>query len=266
MAQAYEAYEIIVVDDGSTDNTEEVVRGIANSRLRYFKKPNAERGAARNYGAQQATGRYVNFFDSDDLAYPNHLREASKAIEALHEPEIFHLGYEIRNAKGKLERRVNTLPSPVNDALADGNHLSCNCVFVRRDIFLDLPFSENRALSASEDYALWLRMAARYAFSMVCGVVTSTLVNHDARSVVMIKTGYFSCPYGRPCAGMLSRINSCRKGMAKALEYVLCLPRYLYSASPGYGEISERRSALYIYGTRSSCVHRLFFHIGSPRR
>jgi len=190
LAQAYEAYEVIVVDDGSTDNTEEVVRDIADSRLRYFKKPNAERGAARNYGARQATGRYVNFFDSDDLAYPNHLREACKAINALHEPEIFHLGYEIRNASGKLERRVNALPSPVNDALADGNHLSCNCVFVRRDVFLDLPFSENRALSASEDYALWLRMAARYAFHGV-RVVTSTLVNHDARSVVMIKRDTF---------------------------------------------------------------------------
>ena len=148
LAQDYDAYEIIVVDDGSTDNTEAAVAAIGNSRIRYHKKQNAERGAARNYGARLATGQYVNFFDSDDLAYPNHLREAAKVIAALGNPEIFHLGYDIKDADGNLERTVGSLPSSVNAVLIDGNHLSCNGVFVSRDIFLALPFSENRSLSA----------------------------------------------------------------------------------------------------------------------
>jgi len=190
LAQDYDAYEILVVDDGSTDNTEDVVAAIGSRRVMYYKKQNAERGAARNYGARHATGQYVNFFDSDDLAYPNHLREAARAIADLKQPEIFHLGYDIKDAEGNFQRKVDRLPSPVNPLLIDGNHLSCNGVFVRRDIFLDLPFSENRKLSASEDYALWLRMASRYSFHSVHGV-TSTVVNHDQRSVVTIKREKF---------------------------------------------------------------------------
>lgn len=190
LAQEYDAFEIIVVDDGSTDNTEEVVTAIGSSRVRYYKKQNAERGAARNYGGRIATGAYVNFFDSDDLAYPNHLREAAQAIAALNQPEIFHLGYDVKDGEGNFQRKVDSLSSPVNDILINGNHLSCNGVFIRRDIFLSLPFSENRALSASEDYALWLRMAARYTFHSI-HVVTSTVVNHDQRSVVTIKREKF---------------------------------------------------------------------------
>ena len=71
--QDYDNYEIIVVDDGSTDHTEEIVKGVLDHRTTYVKKANAERAAARNFGARRAKGAYVNFFDSDDLALPNHL-------------------------------------------------------------------------------------------------------------------------------------------------------------------------------------------------
>src|SRR5215203_5908009 len=80
--QAYTSYEIIIVDDGSTDNTEQVVSEIADERTRYHKKQNEERAAARNYGARLAEGYYLNFFDSDDLALSNHLSEAANLILA----------------------------------------------------------------------------------------------------------------------------------------------------------------------------------------
>src|SRR5688572_6318319 len=73
--QDYNDYEILVIDDGSTDNTEQVINEIADARTSYFKKLNEERAAARNYGAGLAKGSYLNFFDSDDLALPNHLSE-----------------------------------------------------------------------------------------------------------------------------------------------------------------------------------------------
>jgi hypothetical protein len=66
--------------------------------------------------------------------------------------------------------------------LATGNHLGCNGVFIRKDIFLENPFNEDRSLSASEDYELWLRLAARYPL-YYSNSITSQLIEHPTRSV-----------------------------------------------------------------------------------
>jgi glycosyltransferase involved in cell wall biosynthesis len=182
--QDYNEYEILVIDDGSTDDTEHVVQEMIDSRTTYFKKLNAERAAARNYGARLAKGNYLNFFDSDDLALPNHLSEASKLISEKHNPEWLHLGYKWANGEGKVLKAENHFSTGfLNDVIADGNHLSVAGVFVRKDIFLQHLFNEDRALSASEDYELWLRLAARYPLHYT-NEVTSVYVDHksfDAR-------------------------------------------------------------------------------------
>ncbi|HEY0385528.1 MAG TPA: glycosyltransferase [Pyrinomonadaceae bacterium] len=183
LAQEDRDLEVIVVDDGSRDNTEEVVSRIADNRVSYFRKENAERAAARNYGAARARGQYFNFFDSDDLLYPNHLSVARSLIEERREPEIFHLGFEMRDAEGKLLSRVDALKGNLNEQLVRGNLLSCNGVFLRRDIALAFPFNEDRQLSASEDWELWLRLASRYEIHY-SNEVTSIIVNHDERSVL----------------------------------------------------------------------------------
>ncbi len=184
MMQDYQNFEIIVVDDGGSDNTEGVVMGFKDRRIRYIKKSNGERAAARNYGARMANGSYFNFFDSDDRAYPNHLAAASEAIHSLGTPEIFHLGYDVKDENGRIEKICNSHPAHLNEILIDGNHLSCNGVFIRKDIANLFPFNEDRQLSASEDYELWLRLASRFTFHGL-NVVTSTVYNHDKRSVVM---------------------------------------------------------------------------------
>jgi hypothetical protein len=75
------------------------------------------------------------------------------------------------------------LPQMVNDLLVDGNRLSCNGVFLRKDIALKHPFNPDRALSGTEDYELWLRLASRYP--IYCdNRVTSIINQHDDRSVV----------------------------------------------------------------------------------
>jgi glycosyltransferase involved in cell wall biosynthesis len=185
LAQQDPDFEVIVVDDGSRDNTEDVVRGVADNRVAYHKKENAERAAARNYGARLARGRYVNFFDSDDLLYPNHLAAARRLIEQNAEPEIFHLGFEMQDAAGRLLYRVDSLKGNLNEQLPRGNLLSCNGVFLRADVAQAFPFNEDRQLSASEDWELWLRLASRYPIHY-SNEVTSIIVNHDERSVLTV--------------------------------------------------------------------------------
>jgi glycosyltransferase involved in cell wall biosynthesis len=183
LAQHDRDLEVIVVDDGSTDDTEAVVQAIADPRVRYLRKENAERGAARNYGAVRARGRYVNFFDSDDLLYPNHLTAARDLIEQRGEPEFIYLAVEMRDRDGKLLFPSKKLTGDVAATLIRGNGLGPNGVFLRRDIALACPFNEDRRLSGSEDWELGLRLASRYPIHY-SNEITSVVVNHESRSVL----------------------------------------------------------------------------------
>lgn len=75
-AQDFQSWEVILVDDGSTDDTAEIARKLceADSRIHYVFQENAERSAARNNGASQARGKYLLFLDSDDKYAEGHLR------------------------------------------------------------------------------------------------------------------------------------------------------------------------------------------------
>jgi glycosyltransferase involved in cell wall biosynthesis len=183
LAQTYADFEILIIDDGSTDDTEATVKPYLSERVHYLRKSNAERAAARNYGSARAQGSYVNFFDSDDLAYTNHLQVARDLLDQHGSPEWFHLGYNTLTPEGKELRRVDHFESGnLQASFPAGNPLSCNGVFLRTDVARDFPFQEDRALAASEDYHLWYRLAARFPLHF-SNVVTSGVVEHDMRSV-----------------------------------------------------------------------------------
>lgn len=182
LAQEFGDFEVIVVDDGSTDSTEARFATYRHPKVRYFRKENGERGAARNFGARQARGEYLSFFDSDDLMDPDHLSEANRCIEELGRPEVFSLGYRVEDGRGGIRRVIRGLPDPVNEALLDSNVLGCIPVFVRKDVFDACPFDETRELAGSEDWLLWLKLAARHPFRFR-DRATCALVDHGDRSV-----------------------------------------------------------------------------------
>jgi len=182
LAQEYKNFEVIVVDDGSTDNTEEVVNSIQDSRIRYYKKENQERGAARNYGAKLAKGDYINFVDSDDITYPNHLREAYNFILNNNKPVMFHLGYEIITSANKVIKRMDNLKGDITAKLIKENFLSPIGMFLRRDIAIQFPFEIDRRLAITEDWELWLRLASRFPI-LYSNTITSKIIDHEERSI-----------------------------------------------------------------------------------
>ena len=184
LSQQEPDFELILVDDGSRDQTIAVAHELAQSdqRVRVFSKHNGERGAARNYGAQYALGRYINFFDSDDEMYPNHLRVVNEYLAQHGEVEVVHTGYERRDEHNHLIAEVYEWPATTNELLLYDNPLACNSVFVRRDVVLANPFEENRRLASAEDWELWLRLACQFTFHAI-RAKTFCLREHSGRSL-----------------------------------------------------------------------------------
>jgi len=182
LAQSFKDFEVIVVDDGSGDDTEMVVNNILSNKIKYIKRENGERGAARNTGIKHASGRYITFLDSDDILYPHHLSTAFEILIKNKFPEILHSAYEITGTNGMVLKRMNKLKS-INKDIIKGNPLSCIGVFIRQDVMSANLFNEDRDLSGLEDWELWLRISAKHRF-LCSNVITAAISQHDQRSVL----------------------------------------------------------------------------------
>lgn len=184
--QTCDDFEVVIIDDGSNDHTEEVIRPYLSEKVSYHRIQNSERGAARNRGTELAKGDYINWFDSDDEMLEKHVASAKELASKHHHPEVLNLMYQIKNGmSGKttpVQFSYSNGQKQRKNFLIEGNYLACNPVIVRKDIALENPFIEDRALSASEDYELWLRLLAKYPFNQ-SSEITSFLIQHDERSV-----------------------------------------------------------------------------------
>lgn len=179
--QHYLNFEVIVVDDGGNDETEAIIKSFNHPALFYFKKANAERGAARNYGVTKSKGDYITFLDSDDVLYPDFLLHAFE-LASFNQPAFFHLAYEIKNERGKILHKMNYIKSNNINFIESGNYLSCIGVFITRDVALAYTFNENMLLSGSEDWELWIRLIAHYGI-ITDNRISACIIQHEERSV-----------------------------------------------------------------------------------
>jgi glycosyltransferase involved in cell wall biosynthesis len=88
LAQTYTNLELIVVDDGSTDATVEVIRSFRDPRVQYLSQPNHGQGAARNHGIMSSAGRYVTFLDADDAYLPAKVQRQVQFLETHREYQV----------------------------------------------------------------------------------------------------------------------------------------------------------------------------------
>lgn len=180
LKQNHASFEIIVVDDGSTDQTGSAVQSFGDLRIIYFRQENKERGAARNAGMNVASGEYITFLDSDDEFLPGHLEQMEKFIAANPGYGIYCSAYLKEGSRG-IQRIA--LPADIPGSLPDGNFLSCNGVFISDAIAKQFQFVEDRAMAGLEDWEYWLRISLTKKM-IGAPLYTSRMNFHDARSVL----------------------------------------------------------------------------------
>ena len=170
MGQTFRDWEAVVVDDGSTDATPEVLRALADRepRLRLFRQRNGGVGAALNRALAEARGEWICWLSSDDLFLPEKLALHDEAIRRSPTCRFFHTGYVLLD---ELTRRVfdpepsprTLVPEPGLEVAAflGQNYVNGISVAVHRDVFREVGgFDE--ALRQGQDYDLWLRIATRF--------------------------------------------------------------------------------------------------------
>jgi hypothetical protein len=155
--------EVIVVDDESTDATPEVVRQFQS--VRYVRQTNRKEGAARNTGAAAAHGTYLAFLDSDDYWLPGKLAGDVARFGRSDRPAlVYSRAMNVDTQDRPLgSRRLATPEGDVFWALARESFVPMSSVAVRAEAFQECRgFNEDRELSGTADWELWLRMAARW--------------------------------------------------------------------------------------------------------
>lgn len=174
LAQTYTEIEVIVVDDGSTDNTVALLHEHYDDdgRVRVIEQPNAGPSVARNTGIDAARGEFVHFIDADEFILPTKVKKSCALFQQHPEIGVVY-GHGIAvEPDGVTVITMEQPPLPSGDVLcewlvgtmAGGTHGVVSSVMVRREA-LRAVGGFNPTIKGTEDWDLWLRLAARYPFA-----------------------------------------------------------------------------------------------------
>jgi glycosyltransferase involved in cell wall biosynthesis len=162
--QTFTDFEILVMDDGSTDNTKEVIKEFNDERIIYHYDSNSGGPARpRNKGISFAKGGVIAFLDSDDWWAPNKLAKSLNALEINQTDFIYHDLWKVSSEQLSYDKKIEgkAIDIPVFDNLLEfGNCIPNSSVLVKKKLLEQAgTLDESRRLIAAEDYDMWLRVS-----------------------------------------------------------------------------------------------------------
>ncbi|WP_298239191.1 glycosyltransferase family 2 protein [uncultured Algibacter sp.] len=167
--QSFKDFEIILIDDGSTDNSLQVVEQFNDNRLKVYTQNNQGASVARNFGIEKANSEYVALIDADDLWYEDHLQELKKLIDTFPQAGLFCNNYEINYNENFVKPATFNFDYN-NECLIVEDFFKANIInFIpssssvtfSKKYFIDLG-GYNTNFEIAEDIDLWIRFALKY--------------------------------------------------------------------------------------------------------
>jgi glycosyltransferase involved in cell wall biosynthesis len=189
LAQSHQDFELIVVDDGSEDNTDELI-GNYNSDIVYIRQENSGAAAARNRGIEKARYNLLAFLDSDDWFAENKLKTQIEAMNRnpscliSHTNEIWYRNGQILNQKLKHKKSSGDIFAQSLELCAVG----MSTIMIHKEIFDRYGFFDE-GYPCCEDYEFWLRISAEEKFLLVEEPLTSKDGGRDDQLSAIYRTG-----------------------------------------------------------------------------
>lgn len=166
--QTYKDFEVIIVDDGSTDQTSEVIRNLVDTRIKYLYQENRGVSHARNRGLEISNGKFMAFLDSDDRWVPqklhivNELIKQHPQVSIFHTDEIWYKGGRLLNQKKKHKKPSGYVYLKALPQCCIGMSTSV----VKREVLENIGLFDE-SLPACEDYDFWLRATHSFEVKLI---------------------------------------------------------------------------------------------------
>lgn len=190
LRQSFIDWEVVLVDDGSTDGSGDLVSSFDDSRIRLIKQQNAGVSAARNRGIAEAKGKFVAFLDADDEWDKDYLATQFELTQKYPECDVFAMNYEFQDINGKQTSTIiNKLPFNNVDGVlsnyfevASYSHppLWTSAIMVKKSALQNIG-GFPQGIRSGEDLFTWARLACRYkiAYSTKIGAVYNLGEGYD---------------------------------------------------------------------------------------
>lgn len=164
LEQTYEDFELIVVDDASTDNTEDVVKGFNDSKIKYLRHDENKGGSvARNTGIRHSVGKFLSFLDDDDEFLPDHLTILVETIKGLGSEWGIVYGGKIAVDGNNSSKIYPKWKGEVSDKILVYGSVGIPTALIRRSCF-EIVGLFDESFPRHQDWEMYVRLAKRYKF------------------------------------------------------------------------------------------------------